>query len=119
MSGRSCSAAARIRTLAEAGAEGGPSLFRASFFGVSGPTFEAPAVVAGFEEMAVVRQTVENSCGHFGITKHIRPFTEAQVGGDSVMQQLFGCQIPGPVSGRYARNCHQGVSRSTREVAWD
>ena len=43
----------------------------------------------------------------------------AQVGGDSVMQQLFGCQIPGPVSGRYARNCHQGVSRSTREVAWD
>jgi hypothetical protein len=32
--------------------------------------------------MAVVRQTVEQCRCHLGITKHIGPFTEAQVGGD-------------------------------------
>ena len=29
-----------------------------------------------------MRQTVEQCCCHLGITKHIGPFTEAQVGGD-------------------------------------
>ena len=59
------------------GRRGRSSLFGASFFGVSSPVFEAPAVVAGFEDMAVVRQTVEKCRGHLSITKHIGPFTEA------------------------------------------
>ena len=44
--------------------------------------FKTPAVVSGFEDMAVVRQAVEQYGCHLGITKHIGPFTEAEIGGD-------------------------------------
>lgn len=44
--------------------------------------FEAPAGVAGLEDVAVVGQAVENGGGHLGITKHLGPIGEAQVGGD-------------------------------------
>ena len=32
--------------------------------------------------MAVLRQAVEQCRGHLGITKHIGPFTEAEIGDD-------------------------------------
>jgi hypothetical protein len=33
----------------------------------SGSVFEAPAFVAGFENVAVVGQPIEQRCGHFGV----------------------------------------------------
>src|SRR3954451_6561088 len=33
----------------------------------SGPVFEAPALVAGFENIAVVSQPIEQRGGHFGV----------------------------------------------------
>ena len=62
---------APIEGLAAAGAECSSSIF------------EAPAVVSCFEDVAVVRQAVEQRSCHLGITKHIRPFAEAEVGGDN------------------------------------
>ena len=43
---------------------------------------EAVAVVACFQNMAVMGQAVQQGRGHLGITKHAGPFAEAQVGGD-------------------------------------
>ena len=68
--------AAGIKALAAVGA--GPVLL---WIG-SCPVFKAPAVVSGFEDMTVVRQTVEQCGCHLCIAEHIGPFTEAQVGGD-------------------------------------
>ena len=43
---------------------------------------EAVAVVACFQNMAVVGQPVQQGRGHLGIPKHAGPFAKAQVGGD-------------------------------------
>ncbi len=74
--GRPAPAAARIKVLAAAGA--GPVLL---WIG-SCPVFKAPAIVSGFEDVAVVGQAVEQCRFHLGITKHVGPFTEAEIGGD-------------------------------------
>jgi hypothetical protein len=66
----------RIKALTAAGA--GPVLLWINSCSV----FKAPGVVSGFEDMTVVRQTVEQCRCYLGITKHIGPFTEAEVGGD-------------------------------------
>ena len=47
---------------------------------ISGWVFEAPALVAGFENVAVVRQPVEQRGGHFGINEDARPFGEGEIG---------------------------------------
>jgi hypothetical protein len=44
--------------------------------------FEAPAVVAGLDDVAVVGQTIEQRGRHLGITEDARPFTEGEVGSD-------------------------------------
>ena len=46
------------------------------------PAFEAPAVVAGLDDVAVVGQAIEQRGGHLGIAEDARPFAEGQVGGD-------------------------------------
>jgi len=43
---------------------------------------EAPRRIAGLDDMAVVRQPVEQRRGHLGIAEDGGPFREAQVGGD-------------------------------------
>ena len=43
---------------------------------------EAPTVVAGLDDIAVVGETIEERGRHLGITKDARPFTEVEVGGD-------------------------------------
>ena len=43
---------------------------------------EAEAVIACFEDVAMMGQSVQQGCGHLGITEDAGPFTEAQVGGD-------------------------------------
>ena len=50
--------------------------------GVSGPVLEAPAFVAGFDDVAVVSEPVEQSGGHLGIAEHRGPFAEGQIGRD-------------------------------------
>ena len=44
--------------------------------------FEAPAVVAGLDDVAVMGQTVEQCGRHFGIAEHAGPFAERKIGGD-------------------------------------
>ena len=43
---------------------------------------EAVAVVACFQNIAVVGQSVQQGRSHLGIAKHASPLAEAQVGGD-------------------------------------
>ena len=44
--------------------------------------FEAPAVVAGLDDVAVVGEAVEQRGRHLGVAEHARPFTEGEIGGD-------------------------------------
>jgi hypothetical protein len=46
------------------------------------PALEAPTVVAGFDDIAVVGETIEQSGCHFGITEDARPLPEGEVRGD-------------------------------------
>ena len=46
----------------------------------SGSVFEAPALVAGFDDVAVMRQSIEQRCGHFGVAKDARPFGKGEIG---------------------------------------
>ena len=51
-------------------------------FGGFGAGLEAEAVVSGFQDVAVVRQPVEQRGRHLGVTEDIGPFGEAEIGGD-------------------------------------
>ena len=44
--------------------------------------FEAPAVIAGLDDIAMVGQAIEQRGGHLGIAEHAGPFAEGEVGGD-------------------------------------
>src|SRR6516164_11593959 len=46
----------------------------------SGSVFEAPALVAGFENVAVVGQPVEQCRGHLGVGEDARPFGKGEIG---------------------------------------
>ena len=50
--------------------------------GGSGAVLEAPAFVAGFDDVAVVGEAIEQRGGHLGVAEHARPFAEGEVGGD-------------------------------------
>ena len=43
---------------------------------------EAPAVIAGLDDVAVMGQPVEQRGGHLGVAEHAGPFAESEVGGD-------------------------------------
>ena len=49
---------------------------------IVGAALEAPAVVAGLDDIAVVGQAIEQRGRHLGVAEHARPFTEGEVGGD-------------------------------------
>ena len=49
---------------------------------IVGSAFEAPAVIAGLDDVAVVGQAIEQRGRHLGITEDARPFSECEVGGD-------------------------------------
>jgi hypothetical protein len=49
---------------------------------IVGSAFEAPAVIASLDDVAVVRQAIEQRGRHLGITEDARPFSECEVGGD-------------------------------------
>ena len=44
--------------------------------------FEAPVVIAGLYDVAMVGQAVEKRGGHLGVAEHAGPFTEGEIGGD-------------------------------------
>ena len=44
--------------------------------------FESPAVVAGFNDIAMMSEAIEQRRGHFGVAEYARPFTEGEIGGD-------------------------------------
>ena len=49
--------------------------------GGSGSVLEAPALVAGFDDVTVMGQAIEQRGGHLGVAEDARPFGEAEVGG--------------------------------------
>lgn len=52
-------------------------------FGLVGrAVLEPETVVSGFEDVAMMRETVEERNSHLGIAEDAGPFAEAQVGGD-------------------------------------
>jgi hypothetical protein len=44
--------------------------------------FEAPAVVSGFDDIAVMGQPIEQRRCHLGVGEHTQPLTEGEIGGD-------------------------------------
>lgn len=48
-------------------------------FAAGSGCLEAEAVIAGFEDVAVMGQSVEQCSGHLGIAEHAGPFAEAEV----------------------------------------
>ena len=48
----------------------------------SGSVLEAPAFVAGLDDVAVVGEPVEKCGGHLGVAEDGGPFAEGEVGGD-------------------------------------
>src|SRR5260370_6997447 len=44
--------------------------------------FESPAVIAGFDDIAVMSEAIEQRGGHLGVTEDAWPFTEGEIGGD-------------------------------------
>jgi hypothetical protein len=49
----------------------------------SGAVLEAPGLVAGFDDFAVMGQPVEQRRGHFGVAEDAWPFAEGEIGGDN------------------------------------
>ena len=47
------------------------------------PALEAPAVVAGLDDVAVVGQAIEERGGDLRIAEHAWPFAKGEVGGDN------------------------------------
>ena len=54
-----------------------------------GAVLEAPALVAGLDDFAVVGQPVEERGGHLGVAEDARPLAEGQVGGDDDGSALY------------------------------
>ena len=48
----------------------------------SGAVPEAPALVAGLDDLAVMGEAVEQGRGHLGVAEDARPLAEGEVGGD-------------------------------------
>ena len=53
-----------------------------SCFGRRLAGFEAEAVIAGFDDVAVMGKVVEQGRGHLGVAEDPGPFAEAQIRGD-------------------------------------
>ena len=56
----------------------------------SGAVLEAPALVAGLDDLAMVGQAVEQRGGHLGVAEDGGPFAESEVGGDDDRGALVG-----------------------------
>ena len=50
---------------------------------------EAPTLVAGLDDIAVVSEAIEHSGCHLGVAEHLRPIGESQIGGDQQRRILI------------------------------
>jgi hypothetical protein len=50
--------------------------------GGSGAVLEAPAIVVGFDDVAVMSEAVEQRRRHLGVDEDAWPFTEGEIGCD-------------------------------------
>ena len=50
---------------------------------------EAPTVVAGLDDVAVVSEAIEHGGCHLGVAEHLRPIGESQIGGDQQRRVLI------------------------------
>ena len=50
---------------------------------ISTAVLEAPALVAGFDDVAVMSQSIQQRGCHFGIAEDARPFGEGEIGRDN------------------------------------
>lgn len=57
-------------------------LFLLSGLGLPGAVFKTIAVVASFNNVAAMREPVQQCRGHLGIAEDAGPFGEAQIGGN-------------------------------------
>ena len=48
----------------------------------SASVLEAPAFVAGFDDVAVMGEAIQHGCGYLGVAKDLRPICEGEVGGN-------------------------------------
>lgn len=46
------------------------------------PLFKSIGIVASFQNIAVMRDAIQQRRGHFGVVKNLRPFPEIEIGGD-------------------------------------
>jgi len=53
-----------------------------ALIGGSGAVLEAPALVAGLDDLAVVGEPVEQRGRHLGVAEDAGPFAEGEIGGD-------------------------------------
>src|SRR3954466_1974789 len=49
---------------------------------ISTAVLEAPALVTGFDDVAVISQSIQQRGCHFGIAEDARPFGEGEIGRD-------------------------------------
>jgi hypothetical protein len=69
----------------------------------SATIFEPPAGIAGFDDVAMMGQAIEHGGCHFGVTEHLRPIGECQIGGDQQRRVLVKSnRLRKIVSGRIA-----------------
>src|SRR5690242_8293396 len=52
------------------------------WYSASAAVLKAPALVAGFDDVAVMRQPIQQRGCHFGVAEDARPFGEGEIGRD-------------------------------------
>ena len=50
---------------------------------------EAPTLVAGLDDIAVVSEAIEHGGFHLGVAEHLRPIGESEIGGDKERRVLI------------------------------
>jgi hypothetical protein len=55
--------------------------------------FEAPAVVPGFDDVAVMSGAMEQRGRHLGVREDARPFAERQIGGYEAISRILEALI--------------------------
>jgi len=50
---------------------------------------EAPTLVAGLDDIAMVSEAIEHGGCHLGVAEHLRPVGESQIGGDQQRRILI------------------------------
>jgi hypothetical protein len=79
--------------------------------------FEAPTVVSGLDDIAVVGQAIVQRGRHIGLAEDAGPFTESQVGADDNEQATMGGTSRAAATRGMARQWQAGLSVVSRDGA--